>query len=327
MKIVRKENNKSEYRKSRKMRGLMVAAGWLLSAAAFVAGGLIVVGVSGRYNLQRRAVSYAAENTGIVQAMSVSAASSGGAEERQESRGGYDEIRYQYNNDILTFLFIGINDKKQADALFLLTLDPHEELMELIPIDPGTMTDIDVYDEQGMHRNTMTAQIGSQYGFGDGGRKSCEYQIGAVRNLFHGIPVNGYLAVDMDVLPDVIRLIDGMDNEAPEEVSADGRMAIQTYYLTEFISRVKQQSGADFTIPVKIYSEIADRVITDITVDEVVYLAALAGGYRFDAGQVVTIPEEGRSTGENETGGHNAFYADREALDRLILDIFYESVR
>ncbi|MCM1121707.1 MAG: LCP family protein [Eubacterium sp.] len=321
MKFRRKDNATSKYRTGQREQKMMAAFGWLLSVAAFVAGGLVVLGVSGRYNLQRQAVSYAAGEK--VMAVVTAAPHTERRQNMQEDDDGTDDIEYAYNDDLLTFLFMGIGEKQETDALFLLVLNPHEEKIKLIPIDPDTITAIDIYDEQGVYERTMTAAIGSQYGFGDGGKKSCEYQIGAVRNLFHGIAVNGYLAVDMNVLPDVAALVDGMEKETPQEVTAGGRMATQIYYMTEFISRVKQQSSTDFTIPVRIYNEISDRVVTDITVDEVVYLAASAGGYRFDTGQVAMIPGQSKN---GTDGAYAGFYVDQNALQELILAIFYEPV-
>lgn len=96
--------------------------------------------------------------------------------------------------------------------------------------------------------------------------------------------------------------------------------------MTEFIGRTKDLTEQDLTVPVKIYNSIAGRVFTDITVDEVVYLAAVAREYHFDAGQIITIPGESIRGEENEGNGYDEFYADEKALYEMILDIFYEPI-
>lgn len=305
------------------MRKLMITSGWLLSVASFIVGGLLVVGASGRYNLKRQAVSYAAEKENTPQA---AAASSSEVKKQQKGWIVYKGHNYRYNNAILTFLLMGIDEKKKADTLFLLVLNPHKKVINLIPINSDSMTAIAVYDDRGIQEDTLTAQIGIQYMFGEGNKTSCEYQIEAVSNFMGGISINGYLAVDMDVIPEVIEMIDGADQEIPEDVTADGRFARQIYLLTELISRIKQLTEKDFTVPVKIYSQVSDRVITDITADEVVYLAAVAGGYRFDSGQVIMIPGKSAGREEDMDSDYDEFYVDGEALYELILDVFYEPV-
>lgn len=352
------------------MRKLIILSGWFLCVVAFVTGGFTVLSISGKYNLKKQTVSYAASKKKAIEAV---AAVSDDGSVRQEGFVRYEGHNFSYNEDILTFLFMGIDKENrteavggyaeggQADALFLLVLNPHEEAMKLIPVNRSTMTAINIYDEQGNREDTITAQICIQHGFGDGGQVSCEYQVEAVRNLFYGIPINGYLAVDMDVIPKVITLIDGIDLEVLEDVrngrheviltqgeyvhmdgeqvywyvrdrnnsaelSADSRLARQRQFLTEFISKVKGLTRRDFLLPVRIYHKIADGAVTDISADEVAYLATVAGGYQFDAGQVVTIPGKSVSGEENPDSDYDEFYVDEDGLYGMILDIFYEPV-
>lgn len=322
------------------MRKLMVLCGCFICALAFLLGGAAVLAVSGKYNLKSQAVSYAAGTEAAVQAVSMVAEDE---DDRQEGNVRFDEKNYRYNEGILTFLLMGIDREKreeafdkstaggQADALFLLVLDAHKRAIRVIPIHPGTMTEITIYDEQGEQEGAVTAQICSQHSFGDGGKLSCEYQVKAVSRFFYGIPINGYLAVEMETLPTVLGLIDGINLEALEDVkdageglSEEGRMDKQKQFLTELLVKVKELMKRDFTLPVKIYNKISDRAVTDITADEVAYLAMTAGSYYFDAGQVVTIP--GRSSGgeSSRESVHDAFYADEEALFELVLEVFYE---
>lgn len=359
MKTRRKERNKYG-------RRLTVLTGWLLCAAGFLIGGTIIFGISGKYNLRIQAMSYAAGMEKAVQADEVPDSEKTGW---QEGWIRYQGETYCYNRDIMTFLFMGIDrtasegkeGSGQADALFLLILDPHEERIKLIPINRSTMTQIVIYDEAGAERNTVEAQLCVQYGFGDGEEKSCEYQMEAVRELLYDIPVNGYIAVNMDVIPVVTDAVGGIDltvledvrnkkkevilregetvhldgelacryvrdRDIGEELSADARLERQRQFLTEFIYKISYMTEQDPTVPVKLFQEISGNMITDITADEVVYLAATAGGYHFDAGQVYTIPGKSISGEKNEDSGFDEFHVDEDGLFELILEIFYEPV-
>ena len=358
---------KTEHHSRGMMKSLMVVSGWILCAAAFVAGGLTVLGISGKYNLKQQTMSYAASAGMPVRTITVTA----GAEEERGKDQMADqnrEYRYNYNEDILTFLFMGIDgegaaegyaDVGRADALFLFVLNPHDETMSLIPINRDTMTEVDVYDAQGNYKNTVTAQVCVQYGFGDGGRESCEYQIEAVSNLFYGIPIHGYLAVDMGAVPAVTELIGGIDlraladvrngdrevilrqgelvhldgdqacwyvrdRDSSAELSAGGRADRQRQFVTALIDKVRRMTKEDLTVPIKIYNSISDRAVTDITVDEVTYLTAIAGGYHFSESRVITVPGRSISGEESRDSGLDEFYVDETALYELILDVFYE---
>ena len=323
---------KTEHHSRGMMKSLMVVSGWILCAAAFVAGGLTVLGISGKYNLKQQTMSYAASAGMPVRTITVTA----GAEEEREKDQMADqnrEYRYNYNEDILTFLFMGIDgegaaegyaDGGRADALFLFVLNPHDETMSLIPINRDTMTEVDVYDAQGNYKNTVTAQVCVQYGFGDGGRESCEYQIEAVSNLFYGIPIHGYLAVDMGAVPAVTELIGGIDLRALADVRNGDREVIQRQFVTALIDKVRRMTKEDLTVPIKIYNSISDRAVTDITVDEVTYLTAIAGGYQFSESRVITVPGRSISGEESRDSGLDEFYVDETALYELILDVFYE---
>lgn len=242
---------------------------------------------------------------------------------------------YRYKDGILTFLLIGVKgdgagalggntDSFQTQALSLIVLDPDEKAVKLIPIKWNTMAAVDVYDEQGMHVGTVTAQVGVQHGFGGDGRASCEYQVKAVEKLFYGIPISGYLAADMDAVSDMAALVEEMDMAAAEEVFPEDTMEGQEYLLTEFVSKGMRLLKEEPASVIKIYHEMSGRMITDLTADEVSYLATIAGGYHFDAEKVITIPGINASGEEDTEGGYDEFYVDRKAFYRLVLETFFE---
>lgn len=321
---------KTEHHSRGMMKSLMVVSGWILCVAAFVAGGLTVLGISGKYNLKQQTMSYAASAGEPVRTITIMADTE---EDRGKDQTADQNREYRYNEDILTFLLMGIDGEGtaegyagggRADALFLFVLNPHDETMSLIPINRDTMTEVNVYDAQGNYENTVTAQVCVQYGFGDGGRESCEYQIEAVRNLFYGIPIHGYLAVDMGAVPAVTELIGGIDLRALADVRNGDREVRQRQFMTALIDKVRRMTKEDLTVPIKIYKSISDRAVTDITVDEVTYLTAIAGGYHFSESRVVTVPGRSISGEENRDSGLDEFYVDETALYELILDVFYE---
>ena len=144
----------------------------------------------------------------------------------------YNGKVYEYNEDIMTFLIMGIdkNDEVveeveegtnggQADALFLAVMNPHDKTIKVIGINRNTMTDIDIYNESGAYVTTVEAQIAVQHGFGNGVEKSCEYQKIAVSRLFYNLPIHGYAAINMSAIPMINDAVGGVEVTVLEDLT------------------------------------------------------------------------------------------------------------
>ena len=274
---------------------------------------------------------------------------------------------YDYNEDIMTFLVMGIDkmdeevkevygeiDGGQADALFLVVFNPHNKTTKVIGINRNTMTDIEIYDEYGNYMTTYEAQIAVQHGFGDGVEGSCELQERAVSNLFYQLPIHGYAAINMsaiatindavggvDVIPEYDFSVGDYDFYAGEEVhldgeaafaflhgrdikqigSADKRLARQKLYLTSFIRKVIDETISRPTLAVDIFKAISLQMTTNITVDEISYLASTVSSYDFNMDSFYLLKGQ-TLMGEK----FEEFYPDEDAKYEMFLNIFYEPV-
>ena len=130
--------------------------------------------------------------------------------ELQEGQIIVDGEIYQYNEDILTFLCMGVDSRNgitrektpgkggQADAILLLVANPHTETIQVIAVNRDSMVDIELYDTDGGYAGTETKQLALQYAYGDGRVKSCQLMEQTISRLFYGIPIHGYGALDME---------------------------------------------------------------------------------------------------------------------------------
>lgn len=273
---------------------------------------------------------------------------------------------YTYNEDIMTFLFMGIDKNSdvkevaegtnggQADALFLAVMNPHNKTIKVIGINRNTMADVDLYNEEGAYINTVKAQIAVQHGFGNGVEESCEYQKKAVQKLFYNLPIHGYAAINMSAIPTINDAVGGVDvtvledltkkdstlvkdarvhlmgqsafwyvkyRDTNEFASADGRLERQKQYLNAFIGEAKKAAKKDITVALDLYKAVSPQMVTDITVDEVAYLAPILTDYRFDSDSFY-MPEGETVMGEQ----FEEFYVDEDDLYEMILEVFYEEV-
>lgn len=354
--------------KRNKAKVWAAVCGSILAIAVVIVLSLAAVWASGKRSLRKKE-----EN--MVPQM-VEAGTQQGLEEQEEWEPGwvkYEDKVYAYNEDIMTFLFMGIDkdnrvqevaegtDGGQADALFLLVLNPKEKAFHVISVNRNAMTDIKLYDSSGEYISTVQAQIAVQHGFGNGVEESCEYQVEAVRNFFYSLPIHGYCAVNMDAIITLTDLIGGIELTSLEDVtsaiqdetlgdyvvnegetvlldgrkaysyvryrdvdavgSADKRLARQQQFLGEWIKKTKSAVKADFTLVLELYNAVTEQMVTDISVDEVVYLAGLAADYKFSMDQFHSMQGETVQGEEFEE-----FYVDEDALYRLMIEIFYEPI-
>lgn len=274
---------------------------------------------------------------------------------------------YEYNQEIITFLVMGIDKMEevsesqdavsggQSDALFLVILNPDDQSIRILAINRDTMTDVVLYQagEDGSSP-VVTAQIAAQHGFGDGRERNCELTRDAVSGLLYDLPINGYVAVNMAAIPELNDALGGVDVMALEDLSsripgaaegnllhlegmdafwyvkyrdtevfesARGRLARQKQYLTAFVKQAMEATKKDITLPIDLYGKLKQYMVTDITTDEVMYLAGQVTGYSFEQDGIYTL--EGTTVmGEK----HEEFYPDEEALKDLMIRLFYRQV-
>ena len=279
----------------------------------------------------------------------------------------YNGSVYDYNDDITTFLIMGIDkndevvkevnegtDGGQADSLFLLVLNPHNESIKIIGINRNSMTDVDIYDEYGRYQNTIIAQIAIQHGFGDGMEKSCEYQVKAVSNMFYQLPIHGYAAINMSAIPIINDQVGGVDVTVLEDLtkwdpalqkgetvhlegksayyyvksrdvkiygSNDKRLERQQQYLNKFVDAAREKSKENPNAAVELFTEISNKMVTNISADEISYLAPYLTSYSFDDEDLKIIKGRNQKNGDFEE-----FIVDEDDLYNTIIEVFYEKV-
>lgn len=362
--ILNPEKVKRDKKRKHKVVVLTVLASITgLLAAAFAA--FLIVGAIGKANLHSNVIAAPKlENAPVVIELQPTEEEAAGWKEGWVK---YNGQIYAYNEDILTFLVMGIDKNRdvkevaegtnggQADALFLVVLNPHDDSLSVIGINRNTMTDVAVYDDNGAYVNTIKAQIAVQHGFGNGVEESCEYQVNAVQHLFYEMPIHGYAAINMSAIGPLTDMVGGVDVVALEDVksgnstvikegeevhlegdlafayihnrdtkefgSADHRLERQKQFITTYLQKVKQKTKEDIGFPISVYQAIAPQTVTSLTVDEMTYLVSIAKDYSFDENYLYTLK------GETKQGDvFEEFYVDETDLFELILKVFYEPV-
>lgn len=281
----------------------------------------------------------------------------------------YKGKTYRYKEDMINILCMGIDKKTenmekataqsgeggQADAIFLLSMDPQGGEMKIFGISRDTMTRINNYDTEGNLIGQGVNHLALAYSYGDGEEKSCEMMREAVSELMYGLPIHGYAAVNLQAVSKVNDAVGGVEVTIPEDLTDiapgftkdsritltgeqailfiqkrnqkilggnDLRMQRQKQYMTSFLKAAQKAIKKKPVLPFTLYQELTEQMVTDIGVDKAVYLMTIILDSKFRSEDIVMLP------GTTEKGVYyEEFHIVEDALYDLIIDHFYTEVR
>lgn len=242
----------------------------------------------------------------------------------------------------------------QADCVFLMVLNPETRRVKLINISRDTMTTIKNYDVSGKYVGDSINHLGLAFAYGDGEEGSCDLMTEAVSSLFYDLPIHGYVSVLLNAIGPLNDAVGGVKVTVPEDLSAKDlalyegaelvlngdqaqifvqnrdtdlegsnlkRMERQKQYALSFISAAKSAVKANPTLPVTMYQNLSPQMVTNIGIDDAVYLVSEMLGMQFKKEDIISLE------GEVKQGAvYEEFYADDKKLLELVLDTFYKEV-
>ena len=277
-----------------------------------------------------------------------------GAEIPENADAYYNGKAYNYNDRLINILLIGVDrvspgsdEKHQADALYLVSLNTDTDSVNIIAISRNTVTDVDSYDINGEFFATSKQQICLAYSYGSDDKKRSENTAKAVSDFLYGIPVSGYYTIFMNSLEEIVDSVGGVPVTVTEDMTAvdprfkkgasltltgDNALAYlrhrndsnaprlerQKAFISSFITQAKKACLKNLSLPVKMYDQLASNTVTDISASSAAYLATEAIGADFN---MLSIAGESGNDGSYET-----FTADESALHKLLIENFYTEV-
>lgn len=273
---------------------------------------------------------------------------------------------YKYNPNLSNYLLLGVDkrtpaetrvgkaDAGQADALFLLSLNRKTKEMTLISIPRDTMTDVESFDLEGKSLGKSKDHISLSYGYGDGGAESCKLTQEAVSNLFYGLPIQGYLAMNLDGIPQLAKSVGGLTVTVPnnsleykypefsegaevtlteenteifvrsrdvdESQSAIYRMERQKAFLDAFSKKAKECYEQNAKFAANLFVAIKPYTVTNISEDRLMKLFQTAD--EGDGYTEWTVPGEG-----TQGLSYDEYHVDDDALYAKIMETFYQEVK
>lgn len=275
----------------------------------------------------------------------------------------YNGTAYARREDLETVLLLGVDkfegetpegylNNQQADFLLLLVMDKQHETCTPIQLNRDTMTEIQILGVTGEPAGTFTGQLALAHTYGSGEEDSCENTVLAVSNLLYGMEIDHYVSLTMDgvallndlvggVTVEVLDDFSGIDESLVqgETVTLQGQQALtyvrsrggledssnlrrmerQRQYLAalqqQLKAAVQQEDG--FTLDALL--QLNEYMVSDCTVDQLSDLGDSLAAYQVS--DILTTPGDAQEGEE-----FMEFTVDEDALQQLVMDVFYEPV-
>ena len=234
-----------------------------------------------------------------------------------------------------------------SDMDILLVFDEAAEVCHVLHLNRDTMMDIPRLGLGGKQAGTWYGQLAMAHTYGSGLEDSCENVKKAISDFLYGLHIDHYIAMNMDAISILNDAVGGVTVQVTDDFSAvdpsiqKGTMTllgnqavnfvrtrkdvgdqlnisrIQRHkdYLNGFLEAFKQKQEDEAFI-LDTYEAVSPYIVTDCSVNTINGLISHYGHYAI--GEVIS-PQGRNVLGEE----YYEFYVDEEALDELILRLFY----
>lgn len=337
-----RDGGRNGRRSGKKKRRLLVPA---LCICASIAAGAAAGGLAWRLSQERHAENEAAEAPSQAPGSDTVL---------------YNGETYHYNTELTNLLFLGVDKTEeamlqdtpgkagQADCIMLISLDHSDRTAFILQISRDTMTGIDLYDLAGNYYTTVSAQLATQYAYGNGGQSSCWATEKTVSELLYQLPIDGYFSMTVEGIGVLNDALGGVSLTIPADYtdidpafqegavvtlngeqaeryvrtrdidtfgSNEARMERQMQYITALFETIRGKAPGDTQDFYSLYfQKIEPYTVTDLNERQINALT----GYEYLPEKTAYVPGEIRNGAE-----HEEFYVDEEALRALIMERYY----
>ena len=272
----------------------------------------------------------------------------------------YNGTIYEYNENIVSIVVMGYDRREdvedtgaagQADAVMVVAFDTETGEMSVIGVPRDTMVYVDeMVGESFTGQEEM--QLALAYSYGDGYETSAENVVRAVKRILYNMPMNYYVAIDMEGLGALNDAVGGVTltplatipntgivegttitlygsnavsyvqyRDTSQLDSALQRQERQSQYLKAFFSQAISSAKGSPGVLVSLYQTALEYATTNLGVQEFTYLATVLLQNGMSELEVTTL------AGEAVMGSQYVeYYLDEESVYQTVLDVYYTPI-
>lgn len=233
------KNRRGKRRKKRKKSGIEKLIMCLLSTVLII---ILILGLAGTIlyksgEIALKASANAAGPTMVVDLDEVSRIKENLEHNNsvawQEDWVVYDGKVYEYRDDMLNFLLLGIDhggnlssetelsnwNAGQADTIFLVSLNQSDKKISVIGIPRNSMVNVEIFNSESERVETIYNQICLQYGYAGGGELGLQKMKESVSELMCGLPIHGACAVSFNAISVITDRLGGIEVIVPDDMT------------------------------------------------------------------------------------------------------------
>lgn len=268
----------------------------------------------------------------------------------------FDGISYRRNTSLRTILLLGVDQSEEdrtyllggggrSDAILLLVMDPETETMRLVEVSRDSMVDVDVYNQKDEYLYSGQMQLTLQYSVGSSAARSNWLMKNKVSEILYGVPIDYTMSLTMNGIPEVVDALGGIRMTFEKdytdidplfvegtELLLDGDLAYK-FIRTRDIE-VTGSNDDRMERHAQVMRAIAAQ-LPELTTDQIDGLLEAADPYLemdIDADTLYSMRGYAlddtlyKLPGATQAGKeHDEYYLDEEALQQMVLDLFYQA--
>lgn len=246
-----------------------------------------------------------------------------------------------------------------ADADLVITVNSKTGAVKIISIPRDTMVDVDQYSDNGVFLKTDNVQLCLAYAYGDGSEKSNQNVIKAMSRILHDVPIEKYFTLELDGIAPINDSMGGVTVKALYSLPEDGikkgdtvtlrgdaaehyvrtrdmdkldaslqRADRQVQYVQAFINQLIPAVRNDFGVVSKLYNTASKYSRTNITLNNVTYMASFLlqkGNLDYEVYKIEGTLGKSIDSKFPDTV-HAEFYPDEDSLMETVLAVYYTQI-
>lgn len=263
---------------------------------------------------------------------------------------GVDKEQFGLSND-------QVGTAGQSDADIVGVVDTSTGKVDIITIPRDTMVDIDLYNESGGFLRTEKMQLCLSYAYGDGNDKSCKNVTTAMSRILLNVPIEKYFALELGGIAPLNDAIGGVTVESLYDFKDEGikkgdkitikgdfaetyvrkrnmdnisaslnRTDRQIQYIRAYADQLLPAVKKDFSIISKLYNTAMEYSQTNISLEDVTYMASLIMSKGITSYTQHKIDGEMKASEKKNDFVFAEFYPDEDSILQTVIDCFYTEV-
>lgn len=270
------------------------------------------------------------------------------------------DVAYYPRQDISVILVMGIDEEGpvassgsyrntgEADMVALVILDQAEAAYRILCLNRDMMVEMPVLGLAGKQAGTDFAQLALSHTYGSGLQDSAENTRKTVSDFLYGIRIDYYVAMNIEGIGVLTDAVGGVEVQVTDDFSlvdptiTMGRLRLDPEQAVNFV-RSRKDVGTEMNLSrmdrhreymeglagalaekveksegfaVDLYDRMSEYAVTDCSVNGLNGLLQRCADYELK--EILSVEGENVLTEE-----YYEFYADEQALDAMILELFY----